>query len=549
MQIYRVLIVDDEPYIVQCLSVLLESQKDMNLDICQAYSAQEALKYLENQRIDILISDIEMPGMSGIELIKMVKERWVTCKVIILTAHEDFEYAYQSYHLDVVSYILKTETDDYIIAEVKKAIRLLDEELNQTLLITSNLEDLVNNINVVRRELFFSLLDNRIDFSMKEQYQILKMIGFDKPINNLILLSGKISNISVPMEPSKADSLAKAFYTVKMIMSHYITSKIRACACETNENKIYWLLQPYEYDDIEKVHKQFIPWITGMLETVQQSCFKTSGIQISFVMTTPITCISQLSKAFRKGEILLHQLGIHQKDYIFTLDLAEVDLVEDYNYDFELYYKKFEFFLENENYSEFIKLLDDVLQKLGQKINMHDISVLQYYYSIVLFLLSCIKRRNLMSDVGKNINLQLLFFPHVFKSWNDAADYLRKLSMFLLEAITKDNEDFSKRTIQIIKEYIKEHIFDDVSLQQLSEVTGYNPSYLSRFFSEKTGEKLSEYIANQRMEYIKGLMKNTNLSLNDIAEKAGFQSRSYFNRFVKRITGTTPQKYRKKLID
>ncbi len=121
--------------------------------------------------------------------------------------------------------------------------------------------------------------------------------------------------------------------------------------------------------------------------------------------------------------------------------------------------------------------------------------------------------------------------------------------MFLLEAITKDNEDFSKRTIQIIKEYIKEHIFDDVSLQQLSEVTGYNPSYLSRFFSEKTGEKLSEYIANQRMEYIKGLMKNTNLSLNDIAEKAGFQSRSYFNRFVKRITGTTPQKYRKKLID
>ena len=79
---YRILIVDDEPYVVDWLSSLLEMKTEFELDICLAYSAEEALNWLKRAKIDIIITDIQMPEMSGIELAQEVRKNWPQCKVI-----------------------------------------------------------------------------------------------------------------------------------------------------------------------------------------------------------------------------------------------------------------------------------------------------------------------------------------------------------------------------------------------------------------------------------------------------------------------------------
>ena len=105
----------------------------------------------------------------------------------------------------------------------------------------------------------------------------------------------------------------------------------------------------------------------------------------------------------------------------------------------------------------------------------------------------------------------------------------------------------SLNTVEALKKYISEHISEDISLTMLSEVTGYSTNYLSRIFRAQTGEKLIDFIGRQKMKWVDHLMKDSKLDIGEIAEKSGFQSRTYFNRFIKRWTGKAPKEYRKEL--
>ena len=103
--------------------------------------------------------------------------------------------------------------------------------------------------------------------------------------------------------------------------------------------------------------------------------------------------------------------------------------------------------------------------------------------------------------------------------------------------------DFPENQVTIgnIKAYIAAHVREDLSVASLSAMSHYNSDYLTRLFRQATGVTLSHFIASCRMDEIRRLMKTSRMSLNDIASCMSFSSRSYFNRFIKRETGMTPQ--------
>ena len=96
--------------------------------------------------------------------------------------------------------------------------------------------------------------------------------------------------------------------------------------------------------------------------------------------------------------------------------------------------------------------------------------------------------------------------------------------------------------LQFIDAYVAEHIREDVSIAQLSLATGYNADYLARLYRQHSGQPLGRYLAERRLDYIRSLMEQPELSLDMISQMSGFSSRSYFNRFIKRETMLTPQR-------
>src|SRR5690606_23266300 len=92
------------------------------LDVCRAYSGREALSWLSRTRIDIVLTDIRMPGMDGLQLMEEIQRYWPRCRIIFLTGHSEFDYAYQAMKVPNVRYLLKTEGYDKVVQNVREVL-------------------------------------------------------------------------------------------------------------------------------------------------------------------------------------------------------------------------------------------------------------------------------------------------------------------------------------------------------------------------------------------------------------------------------------------
>ena len=123
---YSILLVDDEKIIREGLYELL-SMADLDLDLTMAASAVEAISIMQERKIDIVLMDICMPQMSGLELYDVIRERWPMCKLIFLTGHLEFDYVYKVHKH--ARYVLKVEEDSKIVEAVKESIEEIENDL------------------------------------------------------------------------------------------------------------------------------------------------------------------------------------------------------------------------------------------------------------------------------------------------------------------------------------------------------------------------------------------------------------------------------------
>jgi two-component system response regulator YesN len=122
------MVVDDLPIIVERMVRLIGEHEQLDLELVKAYSAFEALDLLKKIKIDIVLTDIKMPGMEGIELLHEIREYWPRCKVIFLTSYDEFHYAKSAISGGGFDFILKFESDEVIIESVQKAVAALHDE-------------------------------------------------------------------------------------------------------------------------------------------------------------------------------------------------------------------------------------------------------------------------------------------------------------------------------------------------------------------------------------------------------------------------------------
>ena len=123
----RMLIVDDEEHIVNALYGVLAERFD-DIEIQRAYSSVTALKMITKMRFDLIISDISMPQMSGLELLDEIRRLWPRCYVLLLTAYDRFDYAYQAIKYERVDYLLKIESYDEICRIVQEKLTLIHQQ-------------------------------------------------------------------------------------------------------------------------------------------------------------------------------------------------------------------------------------------------------------------------------------------------------------------------------------------------------------------------------------------------------------------------------------
>ncbi|MFC5405931.1 response regulator [Cohnella soli] len=547
---YRLLIVDDEQMIVDWLYRLFGGLSHLELDLYKAYTGEQALGWLNRTKIDIVLTDIHMPGMNGIQLLENIKTRWPDCKVVFLTGYDHFDYVYAAIKHEGVSYLLKTENDTEIIHTVEKAISEIENRYRNTELLSRARQQASKALPLLQKEYLATLLrGEKSALPVKQRHLVELEISLNADLPVLMLL-GTMDNQSKKLAQAERTRLV---YTVKNIVEEYWFENVSSAFIVHEESYSVWFIQPA--DPLSPWDKTGL-FIKEMLETAQRACAESLHVSMSFAIAKESIGWETVSEKYYGLKQLLNDRIGSKSGIVMTendADTADRQGPDSnrVNVSLRTYPNKIdrlENCLERGQKQDFFEIYADIAEFLAGIPSMHDIPALEIYLSLSLKLLSYINRRGLTEKRGFHASLSKLSRIDEFDNWADAADYLGRIADDVFTLQERDQEMRERDIIVLVQQYINEHLSDDISLVKLGELTYFNPSYLSRLFKQITGTNISDHIHLARLNKAKELLAGTSLKIHEVALQVGFDSPAYFAKFFKKSTGMTPQEYRDSFI-
>lgn len=559
----RLLIVDNEEIIVNHLFEVFRSMSHLSLDVYKAYSGEEAIEWLDRTRMDIVLTDIDMPNINGIQLMEEIFKRWPQCKVIFLTGHSEFTYVYQAIQHPGVTYLLKVEDIDKVIQVVEDTASKIRKEIKTGDLIREAKENIQMALELFQEDYLLRLLKGNKSISVtQEQFEQLSIaLSSDEPV---ILALGKIDS---DLEEFNYMSKIQNVYAVKQMIKRYISMSLRSVIILDDNYHFILLIQPkdkesFEVEDENERQEHTLQYLKGMLESIQQSCADKLNQSISFTMGNRAICWDEVVKHYNDLQSLLnyrignessmliieHNIKLNSDSQYTDNDIKQADGEENENKALSLASSNvllmLEQYLEAGQREKYFNELEPMLKSLCCISNKKSLIAQQVFCSISLFLLSYINRFSLQKKLYSKFGEIQLVNTTSFINWGEAANYLRELSTNLFDLQTLEQKKRADNIISYVQQFILSHLGEDLSLVRLSEQVYLNPSYLSRLFKRETKRNLTEFIDASRIQKAKELLSNDSVKINEVARQVGYETATSFTRFFKNITGLSPQEYR-----
>jgi two-component system response regulator YesN len=537
---YRLLIADDEPIIVEGLYDTFCNIESLTLEVYRAYDGIEAYDICCKSRIDILLTDIEMPGMNGIELQRQVTQIWPRCKTVFLTGYNDFQYIQASVRGGALDYVLKTEGMKVIVSAVKKAIDQIEEQLQNDKWADHAKSRMKEALPILRKEYLLELLRGE---ASTDESRSTRFAALDIPLlaeRSVYLAAVRIDKWRVDIMPSDK---ALFVFSINNIFEEYFSHRFRLVHITYTTDRMIWVLQDLVESDREGTDSgNAAHYILETVESVQQACNNYLKLPCSFVVGSAPRTWEEISAQFDRFTVLFSR-GLGQSKEMILFD-QQLFLTEERSERVKL--RRLPLlgeYLEQKSMEKFYELFDEIMGTVrGQTVQTG--AAMEIFYSVATMFISYLNRWNLMQHFSEMFSINQLISIHEHASWEDAVSFFRDLAGKLHERSNIENEQVTNELVRQIHEYVEQHLADEVSLSRLANVVYLTPSYLSRLYKQETGSNLIEYISDVKLRRAKDLLGNMSLKIQEVGVNIGFESASYFNRFFKKYTSITPQEYR-----
>ncbi|QHT59110.1 response regulator [Paenibacillus lycopersici] len=530
---HRLLIVDDERFTVDGLYEMIEEIEDLELDLYRAYSPEEALEWLARTKIDIVLSDVRMPGMTGLELQKRIVAQWPRCKIIFLTGIHQLETAQHAMRSGSIDYILKTEGDEAIERSIRKAVAALEaESASESFLLQARMR-VSEAMPLLHRDWLQSLLELQSPPVTDE-----KLAELQIPLRSGAFVIPLIGRIEWPETESCGERAL--MYAVQNIAAEYYAS-LAFFSVSLDMRHFVCLAQPSSEAGGEG-WQQALNFVQGTMASVQQTCERLLKLNVSLVCCTQQvdwTALPGVYESMKKQLVI----GLGARNRMLLLwhpgedgeRPAEVPPLPP----LRVLNANLERLLEEGTETEFEEA---VRQYTSLPARYADFAIV--YYGIASLLLSQLTQGQ--SEPGdEDIDaIDALMNLTAHQSREAALQHLLRTASGIYIKRKSMQTERTHQLIAKLHQHIRAHLGGDLSLTRLSEIAYLNPAYLSVLYKQQTGVNVSEYIAEARLEKAKELLATTPLKIHEIAEQVGFESAGYFNRFFKKRLHVTPQEFR-----
>lgn len=540
----QLLIVDDEHHIVNWLADLFEGLH-LDLSIYTAYNGEDALQLLRNIKIDIVLLDIRMPGMNGIEVSENILADWPGCHIIFLTGYNQFDYIYYANKHKQIDYLLKTECDEEIIRAVTNAIEAIDNEQKQremSIQATSK-EQLINHLfqRKYLRKLFMegSLIESNAYTTIPDS-----PLRIDQPV---LLLYGKIYS---PAADSYYDQFYEMISRSIQVMEQVLYHKFHYAMLDYDESTIVWFLQPTA-EFTERNSQSPLQYIKECFDDIISFYKRNSSCEIMLLLYHEEVAWKDVHNAF----LLMNQSAslsssgsrqsygaIYQKSPTahMTAQTTDVNFLSSCNAKLN----EMSYCLSRGDIQQFAILLKQIELSCPKSASMHHLPTIEIYQRISSLLISYINKHQLLEYITPQLGLYPLYCTYDFETWQVAFAYLNELTKNIF-ALSQDSlPDSAQKLVSSIKDYVHSHLSSNLTLAALSDVVNYNSAYVSRVFKQTSGINLSSYITTCRVNAAKELLQTTQDSISSIAEKVGFDTPQYFSMVFQKQVGLSPSKFR-----
>lgn len=537
------LLIDDELDILESLEELFKYEVAKDLDVYTANSARKAIELLDRIKFDVVMTDIRMPGMNGIELFRLIKKNWPRCRVVFLTGYKEFDYLYEVSEYKDVRYLLKSEEDSVIVRTVLEAFGEIEKMMAASLPAAEEL----------------SKPDKSEMWAAKEFInRIIRSGGSVERLRTHIESFGMRIEVDAPMlaflfkiDPASQEELSTEEYdsyeSMRRIAEHFMPAQL--------DTRIYLvanvfgllLLLPEKVDDCSISDWERLFHIGfGALEYIQENFNETTGKSVSFVASPSPCTLSELGDRYeRLKRTAIATIGTGKQMIVKVRQDRDADAPDAPSpLLLQAGLKRLETNLElrkPEQYFETLNGLTDAILRSSDA--RHDLKP-ELYYGLATALMRFINENHLTDSLANSVDFNALLTDRPV-SWEQAISKLYEASGTVFDVLgdpkNKNNEALHKIVL-----YIERNLDKDLTLNRLAEIGCFNPSYLSRIFKQTYGSNLSEHIIKQRMELAKQLLRTTPKRISEISAEAGYASHHSFTRVFKQIVGMSPIEYRDK---
>ncbi|HOJ09871.1 MAG TPA: response regulator [Clostridiales bacterium] len=530
---FSILIVDDETLIRKALKTLINWEQLGFKLIADVYNGIEALKIIDSCHVDIVLTDLKMPEMDGLELMRNVIKKYPHIKFIALSAYDEFHMVSEAFKLGAKEYFLKSEMEE---DDIVKAIQNIKTE--------------------IERDKLEELHKKKIRDEMKSSGNALKQeILLDIVMRNRIATDRELKLLN--------DRYLPAFNPENMRVMHInigkylkLEDKIEVYNYENIKNNIYNAIKQKieEYTNVEILYRypdeiilicsfsnlvskrQLINEFLGFFSDINNYIYKKYNLKITAGLSgygrgynslnslyIQALTASEHSFIFGKGKLLIYSnlpinnksvnIEKHQKPMAFRdlLKTMDADRI-------------------SRGYVMFVQKPEDASCK-----NIIDIKIMfQQYYFIVMEFTHHV-------NIIDNINELAEEYEKYLRDMGDLLELNNWLKR-LMQKIAETLENTSNLILSL-KKYIHQNYSQNIVLSDVAEKYSISTCYLSRVFAEEVGCNFAQYLSKVRIEAAIDLLINTNLKIYEIAERVGYSNSEHFSRSFKKIIGKSPKTY------
>jgi len=529
------LVVDDELYALKGITQGIDWSDLPIGPILEAENVEEAKRRIQDNKVDLLISDIEMPGANGLELLRYIREASPQTLTVFLTGHARFEYAQEALHMGCFDYVLKPVDHDVLKEIVVRAIQEIEvrkQQIDFEKKLDQYRRQWMDQLPILVDRFWRELLEGRLGGNAErldrqfEQFQIPLTVERGRVLP--ILLS--VEQWDVELD-SRDESIME--YALRKAAAETILGEQQGTVVQDPGELNLLLLYLDETDIPDKQQLRL------KCQQFVKACHDYFHCRVSCYMAESVR-INDLPAA-------LEQLMLIERSNVSsTQTVIDASVVEEEPSNGQLIslpsFLEWTILLDNGQQEELDRLIElTISQFQKESAGRETLELFQFGFLHMLYQASFRKGISIYDVLEKSelMDTQAVKSSQQLKQW--AIKTIHKC----MEAF-QDRQRDSSAIIFKVQAYIQDNYQKELSRDEIAHSVYRNPAYISRLFRKETGVSLTDYITLTRIEKAKRQLSETNDKISNIAEGLSYIHFSYFARLFKKVTGLSPQEYRKK---